>query len=176
MDHVIDWLNAKPHGSRVSSLLALAVVPFLLVTATAFVFAPAAPFVGALAGGALFVSAYGYWHTVLPQHKQDETNLKDRYPLKQRRTLIGGVAAVWVIALLLFGTVDFVPGFLLGTLNVFVLLSLYWVWRATPEEAAEQLAAYEAAQAAKEAEAQAALEEDEIMYGYHEMYDTDDDR
>lgn len=172
MDHVIDWLNAKSQSSRVGALLALAVVPLVLVGLVAMLFNPAAPLVGALAGGALFLAAYGYWHTVLPAEKQDETDLKARYPLKQRRGIVGAVTAVWLIVLLLFGRLPFVPSFLLGTLNVFVLISLYWIWRATPEEAAEQLAAYEAAQAAKEAEAQAELEEDYIMDGYDDMYDN----
>ena len=159
VDNLIAWLNTRPARSRATVLVALVTVPVILVAVVGLFLAPAAPFAGALAGVALFVAAYGYWHTMVPAGQQASTDLKARYGLKKRRGLVGGAVAVWLILLLLLGR--YAPGPLLGTLNVFVLISLYWLWRATPAEAAEALARWEAAQEAKtEAEKQAALRAD----------------
>lgn len=148
MDTVLDWLDEQDPSTRLGALVALAVGPLALVAATTYLFPAAVPVVGALAGAALFVAGFGYWHSVLSPEAQRSTNLKARYPLKQRRGIIGAAATVWIILLLLGGQA--VPAPIMGTANVAVLFALYWLWRATPTEAAEARAAYEAQQAARE--------------------------
>lgn len=160
MDNVLDWLDSKPRSSRVATLVALAVLPVIAVTVTSLLLPAAAPIAGCVAGICLFVAAFGYWHTVLAPERQAATNYKARTPVRTRRVIAAVIATAWVVILLLFG--ELAPGPLLGTMNVFVFLSLYTFFRATPEEAAEALAAYQeaqrerAAQAAREAEAAAA--------------------
>lgn len=156
MNSLIDWLNKKPVTSRRNTLIGIAVLSLLLVAVTGIALPPAAPLVGAIAGVGLFVSVYGWWATTLDPTQQDRTDLKARVPLGKRRGLVGAMLAVWVIFLLLLG--PHLPAPALGTGNVFIAISLYWLWRATPVEAAEQRAAWEAAQAEAEAQAEAQSE------------------
>jgi len=147
METFVVWLEQKPQQKRATLLYLLAGVPAVLLIASAFVYPPASPVIGAITGLCLFLSVYGYWHSVVSPEKQQETDLKERFPIRTRRGLAGAGLAIWVILLLLVG--QLLPGFIMGTLNVFVVACLYWFWRATPEEAAVALAEYEAAQEAK---------------------------
>lgn len=161
MDNIVAWLDHKPASARLGSLLTLAFVPLLLVAVVAVFFAPAAPLVGCVAGVALFVAAYGYWHTMLTDEQQDQTNLKTRKDLRSRRGIVGAGVAVWIIALLLTG--PYLPDAALGTVNVFVAITAYWLWRATPEEAAAALARWEAEQAAQQSGQQDLARDDGIV-------------
>lgn len=167
LDAYVGWLNRQASSTRLGALVAIALVPVALVAATAVFLPAAAPIGGALAGGGLFAALYGYAKAVLSQTRQDELDPKSRYPLNTRRAAAGVAMAVWVIILLLLGR--FVPGPVLGTLNVFVFLCLYWLWRATPVEAAQVLAEYEAKQAAKaHEEEQAQWQADEDLGAYYD--------
>lgn len=150
MEKFIAWLTAKPRQSRVTSLALMAIAPVVLVVVAAFALPVATPILGAVAGAGLFMAGYGYWRTCMDPAKQEETNLKNKYPLKKRRALVLAWAGVWLIILL--GSNSFIPEPILGTANVLIIISLYWAWRATPEEAAQAAAEWEARQAELEAE------------------------
>jgi hypothetical protein len=143
VDSVIDWLNTHPRNHRVTVLTILIGAALALVT-SAFLLRAAAPLLGALAGATLFLTTYGTWATLLPDHTRTRLDLKGKYPLRQRRGYLAGATAAWVVLVLLAG--PYLPAPVVGTLNVFVLVSLYWLWRATPTEAAHARAATEAAQ------------------------------
>lgn len=157
MDGYLDWLNARPLATRRVLLATAAIAAVLIAVAVSVIgLGHAAPFLGAAAGATLFAAATGYWHTVLPVERQVETDLKVRYGLRHRRILVGVAALVWFALLLAVGR--YLPAALAGTVNVWVVLHLFWLFRATPAEAAEARAVYEAQKATQQAAQQGAGE------------------
>lgn len=167
VDHVLDWLNSRDEGTRITALAGTAGAALVLVTFVAFAVPSAATIAGAIAGVALFMASFGAWHTVLNEDQQDATDVKARYPLRQRRLIVAAAAVVWVALLLVVG--PHVPAAIAGTVNVWVVCSLVWVVRATPTEAAAARAAYDAAVAARQAEAEAAAPDADFF----DEWDTD---
>lgn len=146
MNSLIDWLNGHTYQTRTRALIALVVAPLALLGVVAWVFPIGTPVLGALCGTGQFLAIYGYWHTMTTPETRAAHDFKQRYAVHPRRRATGAALGLWVIILLVLG--PHLPGPAVGTVNVLVLLCLYWLWRATPTETATALANYEAAQAA----------------------------
>ena len=153
LDTYVGWLARMARGSRAVILLTVALAPLILGAIVVLLVPVAAPMAGALAGAGLFAAAHGYWATHASTELRAATNLKARVPLPQRRVAVGAAVLLWAVALLLTGR--FLPGPLLGTLNVFVAICLYRLWRPTEPEAAELRAYWTEREAERKAEREA---------------------
>lgn len=72
------------------------------------------------------------WQTVPDERQRQRINLKARLSLATRRVVTAAALGVWLIVLLLAGSL--VPASIAGTLNVIVLAGLVLLFRASPTE------------------------------------------
>jgi hypothetical protein len=127
------WLRNAPPTHRNTALIGLTVAAVLVVALTAFAFPAANPVAGCLAGVTLFFVARNLW-PALPEDLRARTDLKTRMDLNDRRTAMGVVLVVWLVMVLLTGSQFPEPA--VGTLNVLVIVAIFWTCLPTPDERA----------------------------------------
>lgn len=153
MDSLLSNLSERSPGSR-RAILVIAVVASLSVAVAVGLLAPAfSPYAGGVAGLVLFVATVATFHTELSEQSRQRWDLRAAWPIRQRRIVAGCAIAVWAVALLLLSSNAAPPGYVGGTLTVWLVVGLAYFIRASPQERAEALAAWEEAQAAAEAAA-----------------------
>lgn len=87
---------------------------------------------GSLGGLFLFVAGYVIWYKVLPENRREQLNFRGTVELPKRR--IGCLIALLVWFGILIVASKNVPGPILGGLTTAVLLTVWRVGTATPEE------------------------------------------
>jgi hypothetical protein len=137
MNGVTAWLQAKPLASRKAVLFAAAAGAVAVSIVLGFLSLPSMPrnFIGGVAGGVLFGVAVLTYQTVFTDAQRARFDLKSRFPLPGRRFKVYVTAALWIIGVLMLGRVT--PSFidpLVGSINVAVLLGLYFLMRRSPIE------------------------------------------
>lgn len=117
---------------------------------------------GSAAGALWFLAGYLYWYSVMGEPLRSQINIRDYWEPEYRRKITLFIVGAWFIILILVSSNFPTVGPIVGGLNVTVLLTAWIAITLTPEErqaeiealdAAEEEAAYWAAQQAEEAEA-----------------------
>ena len=156
MNNFFVWVESLP-PNKAKSFTMLAVLLSLVSGTIGYLVGVAMPLFGCAAGVLLLAAAAMWWEHFLSEDRKTSWDVKNKVPLLKRRVRVTGIGLLWAFLL----TVSFggLPVIMMGTLNVFVVGILVWLWMMTDQEKADLLAALEEEKAAEELE-KALLEED----------------